>query len=95
MEKSRKKLPPNIKTASDLVTSHNDICQGFLEQALAKSAKAVPYIKRARELQKTLQVCTAWTVARAPVVKQENVVAESVKHPGLGKRRALGAVAVA
>jgi type II restriction enzyme len=46
--------PKNIKKAVDLVTSHEAIRKGFLDQAVAKGKAAVPYIARARAFRKAL-----------------------------------------
>ena len=42
-----------IKSAEDLVTSHEQTRAGFIEAALAKNHKAKPYIEQAKTL-KTL-----------------------------------------
>lgn len=46
--------PRYIKSSQDLTTSPSAIKQGFLSQALAKSEKSEPYLKRAREFRKAL-----------------------------------------
>jgi len=43
-------LPKFIKSAGDLVTSHQSVRDGFLLQALAKTRKAEPYIAQAHRL---------------------------------------------
>lgn len=48
-------LPPLVQQPKDLVTSHRAVREGFLEQALVKTRKAVPYIADARRLWKVLQ----------------------------------------
>lgn len=48
-------IPKVIRRASDLVTSHEEVCRGFLSQAQAKSQKATPYVKEAQELWSKLQ----------------------------------------
>src|SRR3989338_795744 len=40
--------PKLIRTASDLVTSREEVCRGFLSQAQAKSQKATPYVQEAQ-----------------------------------------------
>ena len=52
-------LPKFVKSPSDLVTSHAEICKGFLSQALAKTEKATPFIENARKLYKLLQQAKA------------------------------------
>jgi hypothetical protein len=52
-------LPKFLKSPSDLVTSHAEICKGFLSQALAKTEKATPFIEDARKLYKSLQQAKA------------------------------------
>lgn len=47
--------PKLICRASDLVTSREEVCRGFLSQAQAKSQKATPYIKETQELWSSLQ----------------------------------------
>lgn len=46
--------PPLIRSASDLVTSHRAVCEGFLSQALPKTEKATPYVQEATKLYKVL-----------------------------------------
>lgn len=46
--------PKHIKQATDLVTTHDAIRKGFLQQAVAKSKAAVPYIARARAFREAL-----------------------------------------
>jgi len=56
------KLPmvPNfIKSADDLVTSVQATQNGFLKQALRKTAEAAPYVDKARELRQTLDKAQA------------------------------------
>ena len=45
----------HIKIAADLQTKHEDITNGFLEQALHKTEKAVPFVQTAKTLQSALQ----------------------------------------
>lgn len=45
----------NIKKPADLVTSHEAIRAGFLQQAIAKGKAAVPYIAKAREFREALR----------------------------------------
>src|SRR3989338_964461 len=47
--------PKLISRASDLVTSREEVCRGFLSQAQAKSQKAAPYVQEAQELWSALQ----------------------------------------
>jgi len=47
-------LLPHVRTASDLVTFHKAVCEGFLLQALAKTQKADPYVQEVRRLWETL-----------------------------------------
>ena len=47
--------PKLIRRASDLVTSREEVCRGFLGQAQSKSQKATPYVQEAQELWSTLQ----------------------------------------
>lgn len=47
--------PPRIESPADLVTSHEAICAGFLDQALEKSKAADPYVEEALEFWKRLQ----------------------------------------
>ena len=47
--------PKLIRRASDLVTSREEVCRGFLSQAQAKSQKATPYVQEAQKLWVTLQ----------------------------------------
>lgn len=47
--------PKHIKTSNDLVTSHEAIRAGFLQQAVAKGKAAVPYIARARQFREALK----------------------------------------
>lgn len=42
--------PSCITRAADLVTSHKATCDGFLRQAILKTEKASPYIKKAAEV---------------------------------------------
>lgn len=42
--------PSRIRSASDLVTSHRAVCEGFLSQALTKTEKATPFVQRAQQL---------------------------------------------
>ena len=46
---------PHVRTAADLVTTHEAVRDGFLSQALAKTEKAVPYVEKAQLLQAALQ----------------------------------------
>ena len=48
-------IPKLISRASDLVTSREEVCRGFLSQAKAKSQKATPHVKEAQELWSNLQ----------------------------------------
>lgn len=48
-------VPKHISRALDLVTSHHAICNGFLNQALAKTQKATPYIEEALSFWHALQ----------------------------------------
>ncbi len=48
-------IPKHIQNYADLQTSRCDICDGFLFQALTKSEKVDPYIKRAREFHEAIQ----------------------------------------
>ena len=48
-------FPKLIKLPSDLVTSHAEICKGFLSQAFTKTEKATRFIEDARKLYKLLQ----------------------------------------
>ncbi|OGL45914.1 MAG: hypothetical protein A2161_02055 [Candidatus Schekmanbacteria bacterium RBG_13_48_7] len=48
-------LPQHIKSESDLVTSHNAVCDGFLLQALKKTEIAEPYIKDALQFWEELK----------------------------------------
>jgi len=43
-----------IKNPSDLVTSHMQVCKGFLAQALEKTERASPYIEQAKTLHAAL-----------------------------------------
>jgi len=54
---------PNVTQASDLVTSQADTVRGFLEQAVAKTQKATPYVREAERLHTRLEKCE--TVADA------------------------------
>lgn len=47
-------LPKHIKSASDLITSRDAVRSGFLQQAVAKGQRAIPFIERAIEFQKAL-----------------------------------------
>jgi len=47
-------LPPHIKTAADLVTSHEMIREGFLRQAFTKTQEAEPYVAAALNFKKAL-----------------------------------------
>lgn len=47
--------PKLIRKASDLVTSREEVCRGFLSQAQAKSQKAAPYVQEAQKLWAALQ----------------------------------------
>jgi len=43
-------MKPNfIKSSQDLQTKHRDICDGFIFQALQKTQKAIPFVKRAKD----------------------------------------------
>ncbi len=42
--------PTHIRSASDLVTSHQAVSTGFLAQARAKTEKATPYVEKAKRL---------------------------------------------
>ncbi|GIW91257.1 MAG: hypothetical protein KatS3mg109_1689 [Pirellulaceae bacterium] len=42
--------PPQIRRAADLVTPHEQVCAGFLEQAEMKATKATPYVAQAKAL---------------------------------------------
>ncbi len=44
-----------IKKSSDLETRKVDIYKGFLDQAIQKTEKAEPYIKRAGEFHEALE----------------------------------------
>ncbi len=48
-------VPKHIKRASDLVTSHQAVCSGFLDQALTKTQKATPYVEAALSFWRMLQ----------------------------------------
>ncbi|TKS60793.1 MAG: restriction endonuclease [Nitrospira sp.] len=48
-------IPKHISRASDLVTSHQAVCIGFLNQALTKTQKATPYVKEAFSFWQVLQ----------------------------------------
>lgn len=48
-------IPNSVKNYSNLVTSRQAICLGFLAQAKIKSDKANPYVKEAKELWALLQ----------------------------------------
>jgi len=47
--------PKLIRHASDLVTSPEEVCRGFLNQAQSKNQKAAPYVQEAQELWSALQ----------------------------------------
>lgn len=47
--------PTLVRQASDLVTSREEVCRGFLGQAQAKSQKATPYVQEAQALWSMLQ----------------------------------------
>lgn len=47
--------PKLIRRASDLVTSREEVCRGFLSQAQSKNQKAAPYVQEAQELWSVLQ----------------------------------------
>src|SRR5581483_736009 len=47
-------MPPRIKQASDLVTTHESTRTGFLKQAVAKGERANPFIIRAKEFEEAL-----------------------------------------
>ena len=47
--------PKLIRHASDLVTSRQEVCRGFLSQAQSKSQKAIPYVQEAQQLWSALQ----------------------------------------
>ncbi len=51
-------IPKLISQASDLVTSREEVCQGFLGQAQSKTQKATPYVQEAQQLWVTLQGVT-------------------------------------
>jgi hypothetical protein len=51
---TRSSMLPHITSASDLVTDHDSVRAGFLEQALAKTQRAEPFIAQAREFQAAL-----------------------------------------
>ena len=48
---------PNVAQASDLVTSQADTVRGFIEQAVAKRQKAIPYVQEAVRLRARLEKC--------------------------------------
>jgi type II restriction enzyme len=48
-------VPKHINRASDLVTSHQAVCSGFLGQALTKTQKATPYVEAALSFWRALQ----------------------------------------
>lgn len=48
-------FPKYIKNASDLQTTRQAICEGFLEQAFAKVDQADPFVKRAKKFYKALR----------------------------------------
>ena len=61
-----------IKKASELVTSHRAICDGFLAQALTKIEKALPYIQTAQNLLNELrQVSDLTTLVSSSEVREE------------------------
>lgn len=47
-------IPKHIHTASDLVTSSEAICDGFLRQAIKKVEQASPYVKQALRFREAL-----------------------------------------
>ncbi|MGD1102768.1 MAG: AvaI/BsoBI family type II restriction endonuclease [Terriglobia bacterium] len=48
-------MPPLlIRSASDLVTSHRAVCEGFLSQALSKTIRATPFVESAVKLHDVL-----------------------------------------
>ncbi len=51
-------VPRHINDASDLVTSHSAIREGFLKQALAKTMKATPFVEEALLFMHALQEIT-------------------------------------
>jgi len=66
-------IPPHIRSASALVTSHHAVCDGFLSQALTKTEKASPYVLQARRL---WQVLTS--VSDISTVGQHNDIQEEL-----------------
>ncbi len=50
--------PKLISHPSDLVTSREEVCRGFLSQAKSKSQKAAPYVQEAKELWSALHKVT-------------------------------------
>lgn len=47
--------PKLIRGASDLVTSREEVCRGFLSQAQSKTQRATPYVQEAQKLWSVLQ----------------------------------------
>ena len=69
-------LPPLINSASDIITSHQAVRDGFLSQALAKTAKAEPYIGQAKRLREFLkQTDSIETAVRLPSIRTDLMAA--------------------
>ncbi len=69
-------LPPLINSASDIITSHQAVRDGFLSQALAKTAKAEPYIGQAKRLREFLkQTDSIETAVRLPSIRVDLLAA--------------------
>jgi hypothetical protein len=54
-EQSKLVIPQHIASAADLVTPHEEVRKGFLEQALAKTEKAQPYLDEAEHFKGALE----------------------------------------
>ncbi|MBW2037862.1 MAG: hypothetical protein JRI41_10370 [Deltaproteobacteria bacterium] len=62
----------HVRSASDLVTSHHDVCEGFLLQALEKTRKADPYVQEARYFGQSLSnICRVEDVASCQAIQKD------------------------
>lgn len=81
-------LPTHIKSSANLITSHRATVEGFLSQALAKNAKAAPFIEAAHKfwmaLQSVKDVNTLDTLLDNPKYRNGLVTAAGFSQKAVG-----------